>query len=165
MGGAFGGYVGLSYFGMIGGIPGGLIGLFIGHVIGVLLDRRSTHLFFRKISRSSDEELWRIVNLGFWNLYQTMALLNLAARGQDVSGQLPRIIGMLESDNRETRLFGWDALRIVFCTEYKIIENYDPRSTTEECRKQVETLKASIEKMQNIPSNPITDSGVNTESE
>ena len=56
----------------------------------------STRLMFRHIMRSSDEKLWQIVNLGFWNFYQTLALLQLAARGQNVRSQLPRIVKMLE---------------------------------------------------------------------
>lgn len=83
-GGVTGGALGSDLLGTLGAITGLIIGVMIGHAVGVVPDWLSTRLMFRHIARSSDERLWRIVNLGFWNLYQTLALLQLAGRGHNV---------------------------------------------------------------------------------
>lgn len=144
-GGLAGVVAGVMHFGTIGGIIGAVIGLFVGHVVGNLPYRLETKLLFREIERSSDEELWQIVKLGLWNFYQTMALLKLAARGHDVRGQLPRIIEMLESNEELTRIYGWDALRLVFNEETRAIGDYDPRASTEVCFRKVQVLKERTE--------------------
>jgi hypothetical protein len=146
--GALGGSFGAKFLGVAGGIVGGLIGVVIGHVVGSLPVWLSTRLFFRKIRRSSDEELWKIVNLEFWNFSQTLALLQLAGRNQDVRGQLPRIIGMLEADDELTRIYGWDALRLVFDNETKAIGDYNPRDPLDQCRAKVTVLR---QKMKDAP--------------
>jgi hypothetical protein len=94
-----------------------------------------------------------MINLGFWNFTQTFALLTLAGRNQDVRSQLPRIIAMLEADEELTRVYGWDALRLVFDKETKLMGEYDPRATTEECRSKVIALR---QKMDETPTKPST---------
>ncbi len=143
-GGIAGANLGSELFGTWGAIAGGILGVVLGHVVGVIPDWLSTRLMFRHIARSSDERLWKIVNLGFWNFYQTMALLQLAARGQDVRTQLPRIVKMLESDDELERVYGWDALRIVFPAETRLAADYDPRAATEDCRNKIAKLKATL---------------------
>lgn len=128
-------------FGTIGGMVGVVIGLFVGHVGGNLPNRLETKLLLREIERSSDEELWQIVKLGSWNFYQTLALLKLAARGHEVRSQLPRIIEMLGSNEELTRIYGWDALRLVFNEETRAIGDDDPRASIEACCRRVQVLK------------------------
>jgi len=137
--------LGLRYFGPAGLIVGGIIGFLVGHVVGCLPDRVSTKMFFRELERSSNAELRSMVAADDWNFQHTMALLHLAARNEDVHGELPRIIGMLESDSRLTRVYGWDALRIVFNKETEIIGDYNPRESAEECRSKAARLKATLE--------------------
>ncbi|HWQ92536.1 MAG TPA: hypothetical protein VN673_12760 [Clostridia bacterium] len=135
---------GAQAFGVLGSIIGGVIGLVVGHVLGKLPDVLSTKWLLRKLWRSSDEELWSTVNLGFWNFTQTFALLTLAGRNQDVRTQLPRIIGMLEADDQLTRVYGWDALRLVFDAEANAMGEYDPRASTEACRLRVADLRQKM---------------------
>jgi hypothetical protein len=143
---ALGLMVGLHHFSTVGAITGCIIGFLIGHiVVGVLHDVENKR-FFRDLERSSNAELWSIVAADDWRFCHTMALLNLAARDEDIYRELPRIMGMLESDSWLTRAYGWDALRIVFPKETKIIEHYNPRESTEECRRKTTTLKAILEK-------------------
>lgn len=152
----FGGIFGFStcieffgqFWGIVGGIAGLLIGFFIGYKIYAIIDRRGTRSLFREIKESSNDQLWNIVNMGFWNFYQTLALLNLAAREQDVTGQLPRIFDMLESENKLTRIYGWDALRLVFNKETELIGSYDPRASTKNCRDKVAKLRMLMEQAQ-----------------
>ena len=128
-------------FGVLGSIVGGVIGLVVGHVVGKLPDVLSTKWLLRKLWRSSNDELWRIVNLRFWNFAQTFALLTLAGRNQDIRTQLPRVIDMLEADDQLTRVYGWDALRLVFDNEANAMGEYDPRASTGACRLKVADLR------------------------
>jgi hypothetical protein len=141
---AAGAMFGAKVYGIPGGILGGVIGLVLGHVVGKLPDVLSTRWLLRKLWRSSNEELWRTVNLGFWNFTQTFALLTLAGRNQDVRTQLPRIISMLEADDELTRVYGWDALCLVFDNETYAIGEYDPRASKEVCRSKVATLRQKM---------------------
>lgn len=137
--------VGQYYFGTLGAVAGAVIGLLIGHVVVGVLHGESDRRWLRNLERSSNAELWSIVAVDDWKFCHTMALLHLAARDEDVHRELPRIIGMLESDSRLTRAYGWDALRIVFSKETKIIEHYNPRESTEECRRKTAILKTTLE--------------------
>ena len=141
---ALGLWVGRCYFSTTGLITGGVIGLVIGHIIGCLPERIGRRLFFGQIMRSSKEELRTMVAADNWNFGHTMALLRLAAMGEQVRHQIPRIVAMLESDSQLTRIYGWDALRIVFTDESRVIEDYNPRSSTEDCRRKTTLLKAAL---------------------
>ena len=77
-----------------------------------------------------------------WTFIQTLALLNLQLRGEEVQVYLPRVIALLESDNSRTRLFGRDALRWVFTKLAVQINDYDPFASVEECRRKVSVLRA-----------------------
>jgi hypothetical protein len=145
VGGTVAGVVcGAHAFGVFGSIAGGVIGLVAGHVVGKLPDVLSTKWLLRKLWRSSNDELWRTVDLGFWNFTQTFALLTLAGRKQDVRTRLPRVIAMLEADDQLTRVYGWDALRLVFDNEAGAMGEYDPRARTEACRSKVADLRKKM---------------------
>jgi hypothetical protein len=67
--------------------------------------------------RCSKEELRAMVAADDWKFGHTMALLRLGALGEEVRQEIPRIVDMLESDSQLIRIYGWDALRIVFTEE------------------------------------------------
>jgi hypothetical protein len=100
--------------------------------------------FMRQIMASTNEELRVAIAEPDWKFWHTMSLLTLAARNEDVRCELPRILAMLESDSVITRRFGWDALRIVFDEETKMIGDYNPRASTEDCRERTTALRAAI---------------------
>lgn len=139
---AAGGYA----FGTIGKITGGIAGFVIGFLAGAFADDLIVRQLFREVEGSSNEKLRTMVASEPWNFRNTLALLQLGAREQEVDMELPRILGMLESDSKLTRIYGWDALRLVFTEEYYIIEDYNPRSSTEECRRKTEILKTAMKK-------------------
>jgi hypothetical protein len=143
LGANLGGVFGWKYFGLAGAIVGGLLGLYLGGLLGFLPARWAGKLFFNRIEQSTTEELWAIVNQENWNFYQTMALLHLAGRGENVQSKLEQILTMLESDEVSVRLLGWDALRLVFIPETKRIEGYAPKDSIEECQKKVNHFRAS----------------------
>jgi hypothetical protein len=138
-----GGAIGFKHFHTIGLIIGAVVGLIIGHVIGYLPTWLGNQWMFRNIQRSSTAELKACFDSNHWNFYQTMALLQLAARGENVQSYLPRILAMLESDETLTRVYGWDALRIVFTELSQQAEDYDPRASVEECRRRIATLRST----------------------
>src|SRR5262245_12541952 len=106
--------VGFKYFHIVGLVVGAMVGFLVGHILGYLPTWLRTQWMFRSIERSTNAALKDCLKCGEWNFYQTMALLQLAARKEDVQPYLPRIVLMLESEETLTRVYGWDALRIVF---------------------------------------------------
>jgi hypothetical protein len=121
---------------IVGGIIGGVLGLFLGHLPGSLAQEQ----LFRSMQKKSNAELKAVIDEEEWTFIQTLALLNLHLRDEDVQGYLPRVITLLESDHWRTRLHARDALRFV-CTPLAVrIEDYDPYASTEKCRRKVAVL-------------------------
>jgi len=131
IGGAIMGYRFLGFPGVFVGVPAGG---FLGFALGRLPDFLMSECVFRQMQRRSNAELKAIVDQNQWMFSQTLALLNLQVRGEDVQSYLPRVISLLESDDRLTRRFGLDALRWVFTPEASKVRNYDPNASTEECQ-------------------------------
>lgn len=98
---------GVELFGIAGGIAGLLLGVVVGVAASKCANRLSVKRLFRRVKRSTDAELWEMVDQRFgWTLETTLALAQLAARGHDVSGALPRIRAALR---RALWPFGWTA--------------------------------------------------------
>jgi hypothetical protein len=93
-------------------------------------------LLFRNIERSSNEALKRTLSLGIWNFWQTLALLQLAARGEDVKTELPRLLGMLASASVLDRVHGWDAVRLVFPVHAERLRGYNPEDSAVACHQR-----------------------------
>ena len=130
--------IGWKFFGLGGAVLGGLLGAYLGGALALIPERWAGKAFFKDIEESSTERLWEIVNhQGEWNFYHTLALLHLAGRGEDVQPKLPHILTMLESVEELERVYGWDALRLVFTEEAKKLEGYAPRATAEECQEKL----------------------------
>ena len=139
-----GAMVGRHFFGLAGAVIGAVLGCTVGHIVGCIPDWWAYRSLITEIHRSTNEQLWQIVAKEEWRFDNTLALLQLGARDVDVDGELPRIIGMLESDSKLTRIYGFDALRIVFTDQYHLIPDYDPRGSLDVCREKVAELRAAI---------------------
>jgi len=140
VGTGIGGWVGFTVgrpYGMAGSIIGVIVGGFLGALAGSIPDRLAYRAMVREIMRNSNDELCRIVDEPDWNFRHTLALLQLSARGENVTAHLPRLMEMLESDVPAKRLHGWDAVRIVFPPHAERLEGFDPRATVEQCRDRV----------------------------
>lgn len=137
----------LAWFGWAGAIGGGVVGFVVGLVVCAILDTWLHRSSMRDLEAKSNAQLWSFVRTGEWKFYHTMALLVLAARGEDVTSEFPRVVEMLHSDDRFVRIFGWDAIRIVFTEEMKYAEGYEPRESTDQCREKANPLKARIEEV------------------
>ncbi|HWN97506.1 MAG TPA: hypothetical protein VNT99_20925 [Methylomirabilota bacterium] len=132
--------VGLKYFQIAGLAIGAVVGFLLGHIVGYLPTWLGTRWMFRSIEKSATAELKDSLDQGEWNFWQTMTLLQLAARKENVQPYLPRILAMLESDETLTRVYGWDALRLVFTELSQRIDDYEPRARVEECRRKAALL-------------------------
>jgi hypothetical protein len=145
--------VGLHFLGGAGGVAGAIVGVILGYAISLIPEHIAHRSMFKQLETSSNEELWKIVNMSSWNFYQTVALLQLAARGQAVRSRLPRVVDMLESDQRLTRIYGWDALRLVFTELVAQVPGYNPRQSVEACRRNVGDFRRSLANLEhpNLP--------------
>jgi hypothetical protein len=125
----------------IGAVAAGLVGLSVGFLPFHLYDRIRSKRRIRRIKEASEEELWRMVDYSVWYVRSTVALIQLAARGKDVSRVLPRLIQMLDSSEYTTRRQAFGALRLVFFDEARAIGDYNPESSHGDCRDKVARLK------------------------
>ena len=152
---AAGGTLGFRWFEAVGAIVGCVVGLIVGSLVGSIPDWVATKSLFKELEKSSDDELKEILAKDEWNFYQTMALLNLAARGEDPRSYLPRIGSMLQSDVQLERVYGWDALRLVFPPETEQIGDYDPKEPVRLCRVKVRRLDPEETADRETPEAPI----------
>lgn len=140
-----GGCLGRAQFGLAGMLAGIIIGFFVGHALGALASVLASRWMFRTLSRASSPDLWAELNdADEWNFHHTTVLLQLAARGENVAPQLPRILLLLEADAAVTRRYGWDALRLVFTDVAERAGSFDPGAPPDECRAQVAQLRRAM---------------------
>ena len=142
----FGISIGHRLFGTIGGIIGAIFGGLAGFVIGFLPRHFMQESMFREMQKSSNEQLKAKIEHPLWSFYNTLALLNLHLRGEDVQSYLPRVLSLLESNDNVTRLFGRDALMLVFTPLGRQLNDlkYDPHASTEDCRAKVAQLREKV---------------------
>lgn len=146
----WGGLGGYQHFGIWGGVLGAVAGGILGIIIGTIPGFLSQEAMFRRMQKSTNTELRAELEKPWWNFWQTLALLNLQLRGEEVQTYLPRVLGLLESEDRLVRKFGRDALALVFTPLAKQIEDYNPDAPTDVCRLKVGELRKTL----NQPSAP-----------
>ena len=138
--------VGLRCFGILGAIAGAVVGGFLGIALGSLPDHLMKERMFKTMQRASNDELKAMLEQKRWAFWQTLALLNLQVRGEDVEPYLQRILGLLESDDGMKRIFGRDALRLVFTDRAKLLDDcgYNPNASAENCRDKIAEFRAKV---------------------
>jgi hypothetical protein len=124
---------------------GGLVAGFVGFCAIMWIYRLPTRRYTRKVKKASDEELREIVNRESWSFKSTIALLQLAARGQDVSGALPRIAQLLESVDYADRDRGSEALHWIFFDEDRATGGQNPYPSYGDCRFKAMRLRGSLD--------------------
>jgi hypothetical protein len=134
----------LEHSGWILAVLIGVIGFVSGHFAWCLLIELLRRANMMRIAGMSTKKLWASVRRPNWNFNKTLALLQLAAREEEVTCELPRIVRMLQSDSMLERIYGWDALRLVFTPLAEELKEYDPRESTENCRDKVSPLRDRI---------------------
>ncbi|HNO78412.1 MAG TPA: hypothetical protein PKN33_10165 [Phycisphaerae bacterium] len=136
--------LGFWLLGRWGAFCGAFFGMLFGGILSALAN---TWLFcpsMKKFKSMKEEELWSMVKAADWTFEHTLAFRNLAARGEDVSGELPRIVSMLNSDDMRKRVLGWVAFRDVFKEELKLAEGYSPYRSSFTCRAKIKLLTRVI---------------------
>jgi hypothetical protein len=131
-------------------IIAGIVGLCVGCIPWDILRGFFIRRQLREIKDMSDDELWRTVDRFTWGFISTTALVQLAARGRDVSRILPRLIRMLDTSEWAQRRQAISALRLVFFDEARIIADYDPGSYAD-CRAKIARLREALAQESNNP--------------
>jgi len=135
--------LGFKWLGVLGSLIGGTVGFCAGIFLITVPEELGFSMIMRKIERSPITQLRAMIAEGEWNLFHTMALLQLAARGEDVQSDLPRVLAMLESESFRERMFGRDAFRLVY-TELAEKTDYDPNEPAQVCREKIARLRATL---------------------
>lgn len=144
-GGCLGASVGYAARGPAGWAVGALIGFvllnaFAARIQGWFL-RREIRAMRRKLAPLSAEELRG--NLAT-SLTPNYFLLELKARGEDISGELETVLQMLEADASHRRIVGWAALRSAFPQIALLLTAYFPTRSAPTCREQVAELRSLL---------------------
>lgn len=142
-GAMLGGYVGGS-FGVPGIIGGVIIGLFIGRFIGNIPFILVIKQLQRKFADDSISELRKKLNDPAC-MIPNIILLELLSRGEDVTKDLPVVIGLLQSDETSKQGFGWAALTSAYPNLVKEIPDYQIGIPTSERQVALAPLKKFVE--------------------
>lgn len=139
-------FLGHYFFEMTGAIVGAVFGGFLGIAIGILPKHFGQEQICKEMQQCSNEELKAKLEHHTWTFCQTLALLNLHLRGEDVQPYLPRVLKLLESNDHTTRLFGRDALALVYTPLAKELcdLDYNPCASTEDCHSKVTKLQEKL---------------------
>lgn len=139
-------FLGHRYLGAAGAFVGALVGGLVGIVVGNLPSFFMQECIFRDMQRCTNVELKSKLEQQPWSFYQTLALLNLQLRGEDVEPYLPRVLALLESEDSKMRWVGRDALRLVFTQLAKQLDDlgYDPQRPRDDCCLLVARLRDKL---------------------
>jgi hypothetical protein len=135
-----------------GAIVVGLVGVLVGFMPFEFLEHFLVSRRIRRIKEASDEVLWRTVDRGFWNYESTIALIQLAARGREVIGTLPRLIRMLDSSECLWRRQAYGVFVLVFFDEARAIADYNPDAPYGDCREKIAGLREMMRRTSAEPS-------------
>jgi len=142
--------VGYGVAGVTGGIGGALVGAFAGFAIGRLPFLIAFRWARRRFRRQSTDDLRSDLASKYYIVH--LILGELMRRGEDISGDLPVLLGLLSSDASDKRDFGLAGLRLGFPELAKRIRDYDASESVTICRSKVARFSASVD-------TPRTDAG------
>ncbi len=139
------GFVGLCAGICVGAKYGGVIGAAIGALAGLLLGRlpysAASWAARRKLEQASSQALRERLRSGKEYFIAHLLLAHLMKRGEDVSGELPVIVGLIKSASSEQRRFGWAALKFAFPDNASKLAGFDPRDSVEKCREAASRIE------------------------
>ncbi|MGF1655651.1 MAG: hypothetical protein ACFCU3_01595 [Verrucomicrobiales bacterium] len=130
IGGAVGGVHGIAT-GIAGALVGGFIGLKLGAIPTITMIR-SVRKGFAGLTNPELES--RLVDS---EMIPNLILLELQARGEDVSKHLPLVLFLLNHDDLHRRSKGYAALRSAFPEIATNLKGYNPTDSAEACRQAV----------------------------
>lgn len=128
------------------GWPGLLLGLAGGAAAGWFGSPLPRKYFHKRIAKELQElpshqlrgemkgENWPVFHLYYRELY---------GRGEDLTAELPRILGFLGEEDPDQRRQGWQILESCFPLLAKRIPDFNPDESQEACRSRVASLRRS----------------------
>jgi hypothetical protein len=137
---ALGAAGGAKLFGSTGGLIGALIGGYAGFILGGLPEWLVFRSLALALARESADELrsfLRSPNCQIPNL----VLMELASRGEDITGELNVVLDLLESEDVAQRGRGWAAMISAFPEVAAKVRNYRIGGSVAECREQIAPLR------------------------
>lgn len=142
--GIFIGYkCGLLWFGTIGAIGGALAGGVMGYIVARLPWVFADRSIKLKLAKESSQQLRERLHREYFAAL--LILAQLMKRGEDISDELPWVIDLLKSEDKNRRIFGWRTLKFAFPKIAAQIAEYRPTDSTEKCRALASRLDPHIE--------------------
>ncbi len=137
-----GGAVGAEY-----GVPLGIAGALCGGYLGLHLGRLPTNLMVRSVrmdfAQFSVSDLEVKLDGACWT--PNLILMELKARGEDVTKYLPFVLSLMQDDEFFRRTRGYAALLSAFPNEASKLVDYNPTKSVEDCRNALANLTTKTE--------------------
>lgn len=122
------------------GLFGGAVGLYLGRLPTLFMIRGMR----RKLARFNPVELRdQLHDPKCWT--PNILLLELRARGEDISTELPLVLSLMESEHQHRRTLGFAALLSAFPEVAKALRGYNPTQPIEECIRKMMEFKQRTE--------------------
>ena len=139
--GLLAGYEVGSRFGPVPGIVGASLGGALGFLCGRFsLPVTMSWLGRDPLKRKTVEQLRRMLqHPEFRNA--TDVLLELGTRGENLAQELPLVVDRLGSPRREVRCQAWHALRVVYPSRAKLLDDFRVDDGPAECKEKADTLR------------------------
>lgn len=155
---ATGAWLGSRWLGLGGLVAGAVIGFFAGAMIGQSPLLVALMIAQRKLSRMTSEELRDLLHSDDCMAPNTV-LLELLTRGEDISIERQYLCSLLMSDDSHRRMRALAAMNSVFPELVKLIPNYQPYSSTEDCLRNAEPILLALnpameKKAETLPESP-----------
>jgi hypothetical protein len=149
-----------SRFGPGGAIAGGLVGVVTGLYLGNLPTKCMVRREHRKLASFSTAELRaQLHDVTCWT--PNFLLLELQARGEDIRGELPFVLSIMECEQQHRRTIGYAALCSAFPDVAKSLRTYNPMQPVEKCRLRIDEFRRRAELGAASPGGP-TSSPINS---
>jgi hypothetical protein len=127
-------------WGVAGTLGGGVLGFGVGQIPGFL----QIWLMRRELAPLSPEELRsRLHDPGCWT--PNFLLMELRARGEDIAGELPHVLRLMESEHLIHRQIGFAALLSAYPEVARLAKGYSPKHAVSDCSQRIAALRRSVE--------------------
>jgi hypothetical protein len=138
--------VGQDYWGVFGAILGAVLGFFLFAYLGSILDSLFLRFTIRQMRKQfAPLSVSELRSQLITSLTPNHILLELKARGEDISKDIEPVLQLLEADESPRRCRGWAALLSAFPQSAASIRGYNPMRPVSECHKKVEELRHQFE--------------------
>ncbi|MCL2871895.1 MAG: hypothetical protein FWF41_02765 [Betaproteobacteria bacterium] len=134
---------GLLWFGTTGAIGIALVGGAMGYIVARLPWVFANRSIKQRLEKEPSQQLRERLHHEYFVAH--LILAQLMKRGEDISNELPWVIGLIKSEDKNRRIFGWSALKFAFPKIAAQIAEYRPTDSTERCRALASRLDLHVE--------------------